>query len=115
VSFRALQSASVYAPQHVFQTPRFALSWFAALDTHPRQNLGRRLLRIRLSIGFASQDAEGLRSAGSSPGRRASVIYLARRLFGAAGWRLCALAVDLLILLAARRGFEALERLERQP
>lgn len=54
VSFRVLQSASVYARQHVFQTPRFALSWFAALDTHPRQNPDRRLLRIRLSVGFAS-------------------------------------------------------------
>ena len=43
-----------------------------------------------------------------------AVIYPDRRLFGAAGWRLCALAVNLLISLTVRRGFEALERLERQ-
>jgi hypothetical protein len=42
------------------------------------------------------------------------VIYLDRRLFGAAGWRLSALAVDLVILQPAWRGFEAVERLERR-
>jgi len=42
------------------------------------------------------------------------VIYLDWRLFGAAGWRLSALAVDLVILQPAWRGFEAVERLERR-
>jgi hypothetical protein len=42
------------------------------------------------------------------------VIYLDRRLFGAAGWRLSALAVDPVILQLAWRGFEAVERLERR-
>ena len=42
------------------------------------------------------------------------VIYLDRRLFGAAGWRLSALAVDPVILQLAWRGFKAVERLERQ-
>jgi len=42
------------------------------------------------------------------------VIYLDRRLFGPAGWRLSALAVDLVILQPAWRGFEAVERLERR-
>jgi len=41
-----------------------------------------------------------------------AVIYLDWRLFGAAGWRLSALAVDL-VILPAWRGFEAVERLER--
>jgi hypothetical protein len=43
-----------------------------------------------------------------------AVIYLDWRLFGAAGWRLSALAVDLVILQPAWRGFEAVERLERR-
>ena len=43
-----------------------------------------------------------------------AVIYLDWRLFGAAGRRLSALAVDLVILQPARRGFEAVERLERR-
>ena len=42
------------------------------------------------------------------------MIYLDWRLFGAAGWRLSALAVDLLILQPAWRGFEVMERLERR-
>ena len=42
------------------------------------------------------------------------MIYLDQRLFGAAGWRLSALAVDLVILQPAWRGFEAMERLERR-
>ena len=42
------------------------------------------------------------------------MIYLDWRLFGAAGWRLFALAVDLAILQPVRRGFEAVERLERR-
>ena len=43
-----------------------------------------------------------------------AVIYLDWRLFGAAGRRLSALAVDLVILQPARRGFEVVERLERR-
>jgi len=43
-----------------------------------------------------------------------TVIYLDWRLFGAAGWRLSALAVDLVILQPEWRGFEAVERLERR-
>ena len=42
------------------------------------------------------------------------MIYLDRRLFGPAGWRLSALAVDLVILQPAWRGFKAVERLERR-
>ena len=42
------------------------------------------------------------------------MIYLDWRLFRAASWWLSALAVDPLILQLAGRGFEALERLERQ-
>jgi hypothetical protein len=45
---------------------------------------------------------------------RKSVIYLDWRLFGAAGWRLFALAVDPPILQPAWRGFEVVERLERR-
>ena len=41
------------------------------------------------------------------------MVYLDRRLFGAAGWRLSAFAVDLVILQPAWRGFEAVECLER--
>ena len=43
-----------------------------------------------------------------------AVIYLDWHLFGAAGWRLFALAVDPPILQPAWRGFEAVERLERR-
>jgi hypothetical protein len=42
------------------------------------------------------------------------VVYLDWRLFGAAGWRLSAFAVDLVILQPAWRGFEAVECLERR-
>ena len=42
------------------------------------------------------------------------MIYVDWRLFGAVGWRLFALAVDLPILQPAWRGFEAVERLERR-
>ena len=42
------------------------------------------------------------------------MIYLDWRLFGAAGRCLSALAVDLVILQPAWRGFEAVERLERR-
>ena len=58
---------------------------------------------VSLSLGYTP-----------APTRSQPVIYLDWRLFGAAGWRLFALAVDPPILQPVWRGFEAMERLERR-